>query len=158
NASEALGHHTEAASLFTELIARFPKNKLAARAQLKSGDALLAAAQPEQAAAAFQKTLDNYPDAPEAREARTALADLVDSTVDAGQLAVVIPHVPSEDRPHATVRLVRLYLQSKKYAEAEATAAQLVKQAPEQHAGEASYLLGLAAEAQQKHAPATVAL
>ncbi|MFN3653605.1 MAG: tetratricopeptide repeat protein [Armatimonadota bacterium] len=159
NAALALEKPAEAAPLFTQLVTRYPKHELAAKSQLKAGDALLSAKQADAAAQAYRAVIAAYPQSDEAGEARKALGELTASILDPAQLALALKDAPPAERARGTLRLARLHLQGKNYAEAGAALAELLKAKPEPAvAGEASYLLGLAHEAQSKAAPAAQAL
>ena len=160
NAALALSRPADAAPLFAQVAARFPTHKLAARAQLRAGDALLAAKQPDAAAKAYRGVVTHYASASEAADARKALAGLLDATSDPAQLAQALPTMPAAERARGTVRLARLYLDQKKYAQAAAPLDALLKAKPADPAlaTEAQYLLGLAYEGQNKAAPARAAL
>jgi TolA-binding protein len=158
NAALALNRPADAAAEFNRLVARFPKHELAAKAQLKAGDALLAAKQTDAAGTAYRAVVEKYPQSPEATEARKALTELVDAVNDPAQLAAALKNAPPAERARGTLRLARLYLEGKKYAEATAPLTELLKGKPEpQAAAEAQYLLGVAYEAQEKAAPAAAA-
>ncbi len=155
NASIALKRPAEAATQFGQVATRFPKHPLAARALLKQGDALLEAKQPDAAAAAYRKVSAAYPQAPEAAEAQKALGDAVNSLSDPVKLALALKSMAPAERVPGTLRLARLYLDGKKYAEAVAPLTDLLKANPPAEAvAEANYLLGLSYEAQEKPAPA----
>ena len=159
NALLALNRHAEAAARFAAVPARFPKHRLAARAQLKAGDAFLAAKQVGKAAAAYRAVAARYPTAAEAAEARKALVGLADATEDPGELAAMAAGGGGGEQQRATLKLARLQLTGKKYPQAAATLTKLLAAKPEPAvAGEARYLLGLAHEAQGKAAPAAAAL
>jgi TolA-binding protein len=159
NASLALNRPTDAAAQFDRLLARFPKHALAARAQLKEGDALLAAKQGEAASTAYRTVIEKFPQAPEAAEAKKALAGLLDAVSDPAQLAAALKNAPPAERARGNLRLARLYLTGKKFSEAEAPLQEVLKSKPEPAVtAEAQYLLGLAQEAQSRPAPAAVAL
>ncbi|HEU4753813.1 MAG TPA: tetratricopeptide repeat protein, partial [Armatimonadota bacterium] len=158
NASLALQQPAEAALLFGELPQRFPKHALAPRAQLKCADALVAAKKPDQATTAYQKVIQQYPDAPEAAEARKAMVELADSLSDPAQLQSVLKLLPAAERGRGTLRLARIQLRAKQYAPAEGTLNGLLKEQPDAKTGaEASYLLGLIYDAQGKSEPAAKA-
>ena len=61
----------EAAPLFANVATRFPKDKLAPKAQLKAGDAWGQAKKAKEASTAYQVVVDKYPQSPEAVTART---------------------------------------------------------------------------------------
>jgi len=149
----------DAAAQFDRLLAKFPKHELAARAQLKSGDALLAAKQGDAASAAYRAVIEKFPQAPEAADARKALAGLLDSVSDPAQLANALKSAPPAERARGNLRLARLYLTGKKFADAEAPLNEVLKTKPDPAvSAEAQYLLGLAHEAQSHPAPAAAAL
>jgi len=159
NSALALNRNTDASTQFGKVISRFPKHALAARAQLKSGDALLAAKQADAAATAYRVVIDKYPQAPEANDAKKALAGLFDGVTDPVQLAAALKNAAPPERARGTLRLARIFLSGKKYADAEAPLNELIKTKPEVAvAAEAQYLLGLAHEAQSRPAPAAAAL
>ncbi len=148
-------HAPEAAALFLKFVAKFPKSELAAKAQMKAGDALYDANQHSAALAAYHAVVTNYPQTPEATEAKKMLGGIVDSISDPGQLAAAIKNAPPAERARGEVRLARLYLAAKKYPEAALAVADALKLMPEPAiAGEAQYVQGLANEAQHKIAPA----
>jgi TolA-binding protein len=160
NAALALNRPAEAAAQFSRVAERFPKHELAPKAQLKAGDALAAAHQTDAASAAYRKVVDRYPQSAEAAIARKALGELVDSVNDPAQLAAALKNAAPPERARGTLRMARLYLNGKKYAEAAGPLSELVKTRPEPEpevAAEAQYLLGLALEGQGKAAPATAA-
>ena len=155
----ALKRGTEAAGYFQMVVTRFPKHELAPRAQLRAGDALSDAKQTDAAGNAYRAVVDRYPDAPEAAEARKALGQLVDAVTDPTQLAAALKSAPPAEKARGTIRLARLYLNARKYAEAGAALQELLKAKPEAAvAAEGNYLLGLGLEAQERTAPAASAL
>lgn len=159
NTSLAMNRPADAAGQFGQLLTRFPKHELAARAQLKSGDALLAAKQGEAASAAYRAVIEKFPQAPEVADAKKALAGLLDAVSDPAQLASALKNVPPAERARGNLRLARLYLTGKKFADAEAPLNEVLKNKPEPAVtAEAQYLLGLAQEAQSRPAPAVAAL
>ena len=159
NAALALNRPVDAAAQFNRLLTRFPKHTLAPRAQLKVGDALLAAKQGDAAATAYRAVVEKYPQAPEVADAKKALATLFDSVTDPVQLAAALKNAPPAERARGTLRLARIFLTTKKFTEAEAPLNELIKAKPAPEIGaEAQYLLGLAHEAQGHTAPAAAAL
>ncbi len=159
NALLALDKPAEAAVHFQKVAVRAPKHELAPRAQLKAGDALLAAKHGEAASAAYRVVLDKYPQSPQASEAKKALAEVVDSITDPAQLATALKTAPLAERERGTIRLAHLYLRQKRYSDVQSAIAELLKAKPKSEiAGEANYLLGLAFDAQQKDSAAAVAL
>jgi TolA-binding protein len=158
NCHLAANRPADAAAEFGKLTARFPKHELAPKAQLKAADALAAARQADGAAAAYRLVAERFPQSPEAAEARKALSELVDAETDPVRLAAALKMAAPEDRARGTLRLARIYLQGKKYAEAQAPLNDLLKTNPApEAAAEARYLLGLSYEAQDKAAPAAAA-
>lgn len=147
NAALASGHASEAAGLFAQAATRFPKADFAAKAQLKAGDALLAAKQNDKALVAYQAVVAHYPQSAEAGDARKALSDLLQNVSDPAQLATALKNAPAGERAAGTLRLARLYLDRKKYPAAVAALAS--SKTPE-----AQYLSGLAWQAQDKPAQA----
>lgn len=73
NAAQAQGKFSVAATQFVKFVSQNPKHELASKAQLKAADSYLSAKQTAQATAAFQTTLEKYPQSPEAQEARKTL-------------------------------------------------------------------------------------
>ncbi|GIW80693.1 MAG: hypothetical protein KatS3mg105_2500 [Gemmatales bacterium] len=55
----------KSADIFAQVAARFPKGKLAVKALLHQGDALIQAGKREQALVAYQKAVKDYPDSPD---------------------------------------------------------------------------------------------
>lgn len=158
NAALALDRPADAAAQFTALVTRYPKDDLAAKAQLKAGDALAAAKQGDAAAKAYRAVIDRYPQSPQVADAKQALSDLVGSITDPAQLAATLRNAPPAERAAGTVRLARLQLGQKRYADAEAALTGLLKaNPPADSAAEAQYLLGVACESQDKAAPAATA-
>lgn len=154
----ALNRPAEAAPEFAKVMARFPQFYLAPKAQLRAGDAYLAAKQTDQATAAYRLVIEKFPQSAEAGEARKALGDAVLAINDPVKLAQALKTAPPAERAKGTLRLARLYLEGKKYAEAEVPLTELLKGKPEPGvAAEGQYLLGLAYEAQEKAAPAATA-
>jgi TolA-binding protein len=159
NAALGQNRPADAAAQFGKVIARFPKHALAARAQLKVGDALMAAKQSDAAATAYRAVVEKYPQSPEVADAKKALSTLFDSVTDPVQLAAALKNAAPAERARGTLRLARLYLTGKKFVEAEAPLAELIKTKPvPEVAAEAQYLLGLSHEAQSHTAPAAAAL
>jgi TolA-binding protein len=158
NALLALNRHAEAAAQFSQLVEGHPNSEFAPRAQLRLGDAHVAAKKVEAAIKAYQEVSEKYPNAAQAAEARKSLAQLTDSVVDVAQLEALLKNAAPADRARGKVRLGRLYLEAKKYDQAESTLSDVLKD-PEARdlPGEAGYLLGLALDAQQKAAPAASA-
>lgn len=158
NVALALKRPAEAAVEFGKVASRFPKHELAARAQYLAGEAYLEAKKTDEATAAYRAVLDRYPDSPEVAEARKGLARLVDAVDDPVKLAAALKSAPPAERARGTLRLARLYLQGRKWGEAEAPLVELLKSKPEAAViPEARYLLGLAYEGQGKAAPAAAA-
>ncbi len=161
NAALALNRPTEAAAEFGKLASRFPEHKQAPKAQLRAGDAFAAAKQADQATRAYQAVLDRFPQSPEAAEARKALGELVEVVDDPAKLAAALKTAPPAAKARGTVRLARLYLNGRKFAEAAPPLEELLRARPEPDpavAAEAHYLLGLAHEGQDRSAPAAAAL
>ena len=159
NAQLALNRTADAAKTFSQFATRYPKNELAAKARLHEGDAALAAHQPDAAAIAWNSLLSSYPQAPEAADARKGLAELTDSISDPVKLAAALKGLPLADRVRGSIRLGRIYLESKKYTDAQQILTEILKAKLEPPvAGEAQYLLGLAWDAQDKSANAASAL
>ncbi|HLK55982.1 MAG TPA: tetratricopeptide repeat protein [Chthonomonadaceae bacterium] len=158
NADLGLNRPADAAVLFNRLVAKYPKSDLAAKAQRKAGDAFLAAKQSDAAATAFRAVVDHYPQSPEAAEARKSLSALVNSVTDPAQLAQALKNQPPAERARGTLRLARLYIDAKKYAESANALTDMLKLKPEAEvAAEGQYLLGLSYEAQDKTALAAPA-
>ncbi len=158
NVALALKRPAEAGVEFGKVASRFPKHELAARAQYLAGEAYLEAKKTDEAAAAYRAVLERYPDAPEVTDARKGLAKLVDAVDDPVKLAAALKSAPPAERARGTLRLARLYLQDRKWGEAEAPLVELLKGKPEATViPEARYLLGLAYEGQEKAAPAATA-
>jgi TolA-binding protein len=158
NSALALKRPADAAVQFNKVPERFPKHELAPKAQLRAADALVAAKQLDAASNAYRAVVKNYPQSPEAAEAKKALAELVDAVDDPAQLAAALKNAPPAERARGTLRLARLYLGAKKYAEAVTPLTDILKEKLEPEvAGEAQYLLGIAYEAQSKAAPAATA-
>ncbi len=118
NVDLALEHPGDAASLFSKVAARYPKHELAPRAALKSGDALIAAKQSPAAMNAYRQVVDHYPSSPEADSARKALGSVLDSVTDPVQLAAALKNASPAERVRGQLRIARIYLEGKKYAEA----------------------------------------
>lgn len=155
----ALDRPVDAAAQFTKFVARFPKSDLAAKAQLKAAESYLAAKQTDSASKAYRAVVERYPDSPQAADARKALAEVVDSISDPAQLAAALKTAAPADRARGTIRLAKLYLEQKRYADAIAPLSDLLKPKPDDAtAAEAQYLLGIAYDAQEKSAPAAAAL
>ncbi len=159
NAALALDRGADAAVLFGQAVVRGPKHALAARAQLRQGDALMSARQPEAATAAYRKVVASYPQSPEAADARKALSASVDAFTDPAQLVTALKTTPPADRPRGQLRLARLYFDKKRYVDALMAVTDLLKLTPEPEiAGEGQYVAGLSLEAQGKPAAAITAL
>lgn len=147
NAALSLNRHAEAAAEFARVPARFPKHELAAKAQLRTGDALLAVKQEEAASAAYRAVTEKYPQSAEAAEAKKALGQLVFAATDPMKLAASLKTLPAPERAPGTVRLARLYLEAKKFSEAEKALADLPSLQPDPAVrSEGQYLLGVALE------------
>lgn len=158
NVALAQNRPGDASLLFSKLVAKYPKHDLAARAQLKAGDALTASNQTSAALSAYRAVLDHYPQSPEAAEARKALSGLVDSVDDPVQLAAALKTAPPAERAKGTLRLARLYLTAKKSVDAMTALTEMLKLKPDTEvAAEGQYLLGIAYETQEKSAPAAAA-
>ncbi len=154
----AMNRPDDAAPAFAQVCTKTPQHPLAPKAQVRSGDAYLAAKQPEAAVRAYKAAVDHYGQTPQADEARKALAALTQSITDPAQLAAVLQSQPTTERAQGTLRLARLYIGNKKYAEAVQPLADLLHSNPEQGvAAEANYLLGLAMEGQDRPAAAVAA-
>jgi TolA-binding protein len=150
NSEVALKRNADAAVDFAKVVSRFPKHELAPKAQLRAGDALLAANQPDAAAAAYRVVVEKYGQSQEAAEANKSLGQLVLNTSDPVKLAAALKTAPPAERARGTLRLARLYLEGKKYPEAEKALTELVqsKPAPEVLA-EGQYLLGVSVESRE---------
>lgn len=137
----------EAGNQLRELPARFPTHPLAAKSALKAGDAFASAGKTDLAGAAYRTVVDKYGKSDQADDARKALNGLADSITDPAQLAIAIKSLPVEQRPASDLRLARLYLEAKKYAEMAAPLAEIQQSAAATTVrAEARYLAGLAAE------------
>ena len=84
----------EAAALFAGVATRFPKDKLAPKAQLRAGDALAQAKKIKEASTAYQVVVDKYPQSPEAATARQNLSGLVGALDDPAQILAAIKNAP----------------------------------------------------------------
>ena len=116
-----------------------------------------------EAADLFQKLATRYPNSDLAKKAQDhageARAEVVNSISDPAQLAATVKTLPAAERGPATIRLARLWLQQKKYAEAAAPLVDLLKTNPPAPVGpEANYLLGVAYDGLGKDAQAETAL
>lgn len=159
NTSLALNRPADAAQQFAKVAADYPKYEHAARAQLRAADALVAARQVPAAVTAYQAVVARFPQAPEAGEARKALNDLVGAVADPDTLAELLKNAPPAERARGTLRLARAYLDGKKPEQCESVLTALLKDSQERDVtAEGRYLLGLAADAQRKSAPAAAAL
>lgn len=159
NAALSLKRPADAATQFNALVTKYPKNDLAAKAQLKAGDAYVDAKQNDLATRAYQNVVKQYATTPQADEARKALAEMVNDITDPVQLAAALKNAPPAERAQGQLRLARLYLQKKQYVEAVKPLSDLLMTMPAAPLGaEANYLLGVAYEAQDKYVPAEVAL
>jgi cellulose synthase operon protein C len=159
NALLGAGKPTAAATGFQQFAAAFPKDKLAGHALLRAGDALLAAKQNDHAAAAYQVVLNRYPDTPDATEARKGLATSMEQISDPAKLASALATVTGQEHARGVVRLARMDLIGKRYADAVQDLKVYVSQSQSGPiAAEARYLLGVAYEALGKAAPAQEAL
>jgi TolA-binding protein len=159
NALLAANRPGEASAAFAKVAVRAPKHDLAPKAQLKAGDALLSMKQGEAASAAYKVVVDKYPASPQAAEARKALGEIVDALSDPGQLATALKNAPPAERQKGTVRLARIHLSQKRYAETIALVTEFLKMKPPADlAGQGNYYMGLAYDAQQKDALAATAL
>ncbi len=157
NAAMGANKPAEGAAQFAKLVSRFPKNTLASKAQLKSGDALSSAKQTDAALVAYKAVLDNYAGTPQAAEARSSMLDLVDAIADGAKLAAAISQLPAADRGPSTLRLARIYLDDKKYVEVVSTLTEFMKSNPQPElAGEGQLRIGQAQDSLQK-APAAIA-
>jgi TolA-binding protein len=155
NALLGAGKPLEAAKQFEEFAARFPHDKLAAHSELRAADALLAAKQSSRAAGAYQQVAERFPGTPDAAEARKGLGSAMDAISDPAQLAVAVKEVTGQERARATIRLARIYLTGKRYADAtDLLSAYLQHGTGVSRADEASYLLGVGYDLQQKPAQA----
>lgn len=159
NAQLGQNRYVEAASFFTKVVTRFPKDKLASKAQLKAGDALAQAKQTKEASIAYQLVLDKYPQSPEAATARQNLSGLIGSLDDPAQILAAIKSAPPAEKNAGLLRVARIYLSAKKVPEAIAVLNDITKTNPAPEiGGESAFLLGLAYDSQQKSAPAATAL
>lgn len=155
NSALALSRPTDAAVQFTKVFTRFPKHELAPRAQLKAGDAYLAAKQTDAAVNAYRAVREKYPQSPEVAEAKKALAELVESVADPVALLAALKNAPPAERAKGMLRAARLYVDAKKCAEATTLLTELQKTKPDTEvAAEAQYVQGLIYEAQTKLSPA----
>ncbi len=123
-------------------------------------NAALALKRTDEANALFRQVTQKYPKSAFAAKASAALAD---TTNDPAQLAATLKGAPAgANRARGTLRLARLYLEQKMYAQAATPLAALVAAKPAvadaATLAEAWYLLGLAHEGQNKPAPAAAAL
>src|SRR5205085_1550594 len=132
---------------------------LTAKALLKAGNAYTDAKQMDAGSNAYRTLVAKYPQAPEAEQARQALADAVNSITDPGQLAAALKTASAEARLSGTLRLARLYLQQKRFADAIPPLTELLKANPPADKGaEADYLLGVAYDGLDRDAQAEPAL
>ena len=123
----------DSASQFLKFVRKYPKDELAPKAQLRAANALYDLNQNDQAKAAYQVLIDNYPHADETKEAQIALKELRGERL-AGSLSAARSKVLSKNYPEALIELNSL-LRSK----------------PEDSiSAEAQYLLGTIYEAQSK--------
>jgi TolA-binding protein len=159
NARSAQARHADAAALFGRLVERHPAHALAARAQLRAADELVAAKQTEPASAAYRRVIQLFPRSREAEEARQGLSALTASLDDPVKLLAALKTAPAAERVPGTLRAARLFLQKRLYADAATTLRGLapLKPTPPQVA-EGRYLLGLAEEGGGRTAPAVAAL
>jgi len=158
NVDLALDHPGDAASLFSKVAARYPKHELAARAALKAGDALVAANQSPAAMTAYRLVVDHYPTSSEADSARKALGGVLDSVTDPVQLTAALKNAAPMERTRGQLRIARIYLESKKYADALTDLTEMLKAKPDSSSeAEAQYLLGISNEGLGHTAPAVTA-
>lgn len=161
NTQLALKRPTEAAALFAQVADHYPNSTLAAKAQLRAGDALADAGQTAAAMRAYQVVLSKFPQSPEASLARKALGGALQATNDPAQLAAALQNTSGEAKVTGTLRLARLYLDAKKDAPAAAALTGLLDgtvAVPVSQRAEAEYLLGLADDGLARPAPAAAAL
>lgn len=128
-----------------------------------AANAQLALSHSSEAADLFQKLATRYPNSELAKKAQArageARADVVNSITDPAQLAAALKTLPAAERGPAAIRLARLYLQQKRYAEAAAPLVDILKSNPPAPVGpEANYLLGVAYDGLGKDAQAEAAL
>ncbi len=167
---QALNAYNEAAKSSEEAVA--------AQGLYWAANAQLALNRSGEAAATFQKLAAKYPNSDLAKKAALrageARADVVQGITDPAQLAATLKTLPTAERGPGTLRLARLFLQQKRYAEAAAPLVELLKANPTVPAdsvvksnppratdaiiSEASYLLGIAYEGLDKDAQAETAL
>ena len=149
----------EAAPLFANVVTRFPKDKLAPKAQLKAGDAFAQAKKVKEASTAYQLVVDKYPQSPEAAVARQNLTRLVGALDDPAQILAAVKNASPAEKNAGLLRVARIYLSGKKVDSALPILNDVLKNNPTPEAGgEAQYLLGLAYDSQRKSAPAANAL
>lgn len=159
NAQLGQMRYADAASTFTKLVTKYPKDKLASKAQLKSADALAQAKQLKEASAAYQLLLEKYPTSPEAATARQNLAALVGGLDDPVQILAAVKNAPPAEKNPSLLRVARIYLAAKKIPEATAVLNDTLKNSPTPEVGgEAHYLTALIYDSQKKPAPAAAAL
>jgi TolA-binding protein len=155
NALLGAGKPTEAATQFEQFAAQFPKDKLAAHAELRAGDALLAAKQNEHAALTYQAVIAHDAGTKDAADARKGLATALDRISDPDRLASVLTATTGPEKAHGVVRLARLDLARKRFADAEEELKAFLSRGSEGARGsELRYLLGVSYDAQHKSAPA----
>ena len=158
NVNLAQDHPGEAAVLFNRLVTRYPKSDFAAKAALKAADSLAAAHQAAAAVVAYRAVIDKFAGSAEAATARRALAAVVENTNDPGQLAAALKGASMDEKTRGAIRIARLNIDIKKFADAVTAMTELLKSKPASSiACEADYVLGLALEGLNRPAPAAAA-
>jgi TolA-binding protein len=152
---QALPAYTEAA--------KSPEEAVAAAGLYWGANTQLALNRPSEAAGLFNKLVTRFPKSELAakaqQKAKESNAAIVDTITDPIQLTAALKNLPVAERGPGTVRLARIYLNGKKYPEASTTLSEFIRTMPQGEIGaEASYLLGLAYDGQDKIVPASVAL
>jgi TolA-binding protein len=118
-----------------------------------AANAQLALNRADEAAKLFAALTTRFPRHELAAKARTRAAD---TSTDPAQLAAALKNLAPAERVQPALRLARIHLNAKKYAEADAVLSPLVMGPLDADAGaEARYLLGVSSEAQNRSAVAT---
>lgn len=151
NSALANKKYSEAATQFSKFVTKYPKDELAAKAQLRAGDSYLNAKQNDEASAAYHAVINKYPQSPEAKEAEQALAELVGGISDPAKLAAALKTAPIAERPKGMLRVAKLYLAAKNEAESLAALNEVLLLKPTSDVeAETQYLRGQLFENQQK--------
>ena len=140
NAALAQKKFSDAAAHFSSYVRKYAAQPLAAKAQLRAGDAFANAQQNDAATQAYKAVIANYGQSPEAADAKQALQEMKGEQIRGSILAA------------------RREIQAGRYAEAQTSLNSLLRSNPDPDiAAEAQYLLGVTYENLKQPTPAAAA-